>query len=192
MKNRWLLIGVAALALSVALGAIACGGGNGNKGGKATVAATQPARGTTPKATQPAGGTTPGATQPSGGATPKATQGSGGQPGAFTTVVATKNASMGTILTTFDGFTLYTFDSDTAGASSCTGSCQNTWPPLVITGAPSAGAGVSGTLGTIKRDDGSTQVTLDGKPLYMNSSDSGPGATNGDGIGGLWHVVSLN
>jgi predicted lipoprotein with Yx(FWY)xxD motif len=45
---------------------------------------------------------------------------------------------------------------------------------------PSAGAGVSGTLGTITRDDGTTQVTYNGRPLYHYSGDSAPGDTNGN------------
>jgi predicted lipoprotein with Yx(FWY)xxD motif len=51
---------------------------------------------------------------------------------------------------------------------------------------------VTGQLGTLTRDDGSKQVTYDGKPLYMYSSDASPGDTNGDGFGGLWHVVKLS
>jgi predicted lipoprotein with Yx(FWY)xxD motif len=59
-------------------------------------------------------------------------------------------------------------------------------------GEPTGGPGVDGELGTITRDDGSMQITYDGMPLYMCSSDPSPGDTNGDGFGGLWHVVSLD
>ena len=33
------------------------------------------------------------------------------------------------------------------------------------------------------------QVTLDGHPLYHFSGDAAAGDTNGNGIGGIWHVV---
>ncbi|MEX2159053.1 MAG: hypothetical protein WEB04_06575, partial [Dehalococcoidia bacterium] len=111
-------------------------------------------------------------------------------PGAFTTVVASENP-LGTILTTFDGYTLYTFDSDTAGTPTCLDACANTWPPMVSQGDPTGGQGVSGSLDLVERPDGVMQVTYDGTPLYMYSSDPSPGDTNGDGVGGVWHVVTL-
>ena len=175
MRKIWLLAGVALLGAALAIGAIACGDDD-DDGGDGP-AATQPA-GETPQATEPS--EVP--TSPGGEPT--------SAPGAFTTVVASENP-LGTILTTFDGYTLYTFDSDTAGVPTCTGDCANTWQPLVIPGAPTAGEGVSGTLDLVARDDGSMQVTLDGKPLYLYSGDPAVGDTNGDGFGGVWHVVTL-
>ena len=54
-----------------------------------------------------------------------------------------------------------------------------------------AGAGVDATLlGTITRDDGSTQVTYNGWPLYYFHEDAAPGDTNGQGVGGVWFLVS--
>jgi predicted lipoprotein with Yx(FWY)xxD motif len=65
------------------------------------------------------------------------------------------------------------------------------WPP--VTGIAHAGSGVSGTFGTIKRPDGSTQVTFDGHPVYEFSGDKAAGQVNGDGAqGGTWHVVTLS
>lgn len=82
-----------------------------------------------------------------------------------------------------NGMTLYTFTKDTAnsGTSACTGNCLVTWPALTVdSGAkPSAGDGVSGTLGTITRDDGAIQVTYNGLPLYFFKNDAKPGDTNG-------------
>jgi predicted lipoprotein with Yx(FWY)xxD motif len=79
--------------------------------------------------------------------------------------------------------TLYTFSKDTAGKSNCSGACAQNWPP-----AKSA-PGISGKVTTIKRSDGSSQVALDGHPLYRFSGDKQPGDANGDGLnafGGLW------
>ena len=54
-----------------------------------------------------------------------------------------------------------------------------------------AGEGVDATLlGTITRDDGSTQVTYNGWPLYYFHEDAAPGDTNGQGVGGVWFLVS--
>lgn len=44
-------------------------------------------------------------------------------------------------------------------------------------------------LGTIQRDDGSTQVTLNGWPLYYFAADAAPGDANGEGVAGAWFVA---
>jgi Secreted repeat of unknown function len=44
-------------------------------------------------------------------------------------------------------------------------------------------------LGTIKRADGTVQLTLHAWPLYRYAGDSAPGQTNGEGIGGTWFAV---
>ena len=82
---------------------------------------------------------------------------------------------------------------DTATASKCTGACAQIWPP--VTGPAAAGQGVSGTLGTITRSDGSKQTTYDGHPVYTYTADSGPGQANGTGLnvdGGVWHEVTAS
>jgi predicted lipoprotein with Yx(FWY)xxD motif len=88
------------------------------------------------------------------------------------------------------GFTLYWFAPDTPASSACNGTCAAYWPP--VTGTPSAGPGVTGRLGTIRRADGSTQATYDGHPLYTYVGDTAPGQANGNNLnlnGGLWHQV---
>jgi len=50
--------------------------------------------------------------------------------------------------------------------------------------------GVTGTFGTIKRSDGSTQATFNGHPLYTFTADTSPGQAKGNGLtafGGVWH-----
>ncbi|GAA1945016.1 COG4315 family predicted lipoprotein [Kitasatospora viridis] len=107
------------------------------------------------------------------------------------TVKVASNGTLGQIVTDGNGFTLYRFDSDTNSppTSNCTGSCAATWPAATVTGQPS-GSGVSGTLGTITRADGSKQLTLNGWPLYRYSGDSKAGQTNGQGIGGTWWAAT--
>ena len=96
------------------------------------------------------------------------------------------------LLTDARGLTLYSFAPDTSTKSACYGSCAAYWPP--VTGTPSAGAGVTGTLGTINRTDGTKQATYDGHPLYTYIGDSAPGTASGNNLnlnGGLWHDVPI-
>jgi len=69
-----------------------------------------------------------------------------------------------TLLTNATGFTLYSFAPDTPSRSNCNGTCAGYWPP--VTGTPAPGPGVTGTLGTITRSDGTTQAVYNGHPLY--------------------------
>ena len=95
-----------------------------------------------------------------------------------------------TVVTNAKGFTLYYFAPDTPTKSVCNGACAAYWPPVL--GAQQAGPGVTGTLGTIQRADGSTQATYNGHPLYTYIGDSGPGQANGNNInlnGGFWFEV---
>jgi predicted lipoprotein with Yx(FWY)xxD motif len=96
------------------------------------------------------------------------------------------------VLTNSKGLTLYWFAPDSATASQCSGTCAVYWPPVF--GKPAAGPGVTGTLGTIKRPDGTTQATYDGHPLYTYVGDGAPGQASGNNIdlnGGLWHEVPV-
>ena len=95
-----------------------------------------------------------------------------------------------TVLTSSKGFTLYSFAPDTPAASKCYGSCAVYWPP--VTGTAAASPGVPGRIGTIKRTDGSEQLTYNGHPLYTYIGDTAPGQARGNNInlnGGLWHEV---
>jgi predicted lipoprotein with Yx(FWY)xxD motif len=108
---------------------------------------------------------------------------------------ALKTAKIGgaTVLTNARGFTLYWFAPDTATKSNCNGSCAHFWPP--VKGPVSAGSGVTGTLATIKRADGSVQATWNGHPLYTYIGDTGPGQAKGNGLnlsGGVWHEVTIS
>ena len=172
IKRRFALLALAAVA-ALSIFAVACGDDDDDDGGASTPQATEPA-GDTPEATEPAG-ETPEATEPAAGGS--------------ATIVTADAGALGTILTTSDGFTLYTFDNDTAGSgeSACYDACASTWPPFPVADATASGA--DGDIGTITRTDGSPQTTYNGKPLYMFSGDAAPGDTNGDGLGGVWHVA---
>jgi predicted lipoprotein with Yx(FWY)xxD motif len=124
-----------------------------------------------------------------------ATASSGGQAPASATAggtqLRTTMISGVSVLINSAGRTLYSFAPDTPTRSACYGECASYWPP--VTGSPTAGPGVTlSKIGTIRRTDGSVQVTYDGHPLYTYIGDSGPGQANGNNVnlnGGLWLVV---
>ena len=91
----------------------------------------------------------------------------------------------GKILTTPEGRTVYTFDRDAPGASSCYGGCAEEWPPVAAAGD----AQPFGHMSVVARTDGTHQWAYDGKPLYLYDDDDAPGDMEGDGEGGVWHVV---
>jgi predicted lipoprotein with Yx(FWY)xxD motif len=97
-----------------------------------------------------------------------------------------------TLLTDAKGLTLYWFAPDKPDKSVCYGDCAAYWPP--VAGHMSAGPGVTGTIGTINRTDGTTQATYDGHPLYTYIGDHAPGQDGGNNInlnGGFWHDVPV-
>jgi predicted lipoprotein with Yx(FWY)xxD motif len=123
-----------------------------------------------------------------------AVAGAGG-PGPASATGALKAESIGgvSVLANAEGLTLYWFAPDTATRSNCNGSCAAYWPP--VKGPATAGPGVTGRLGTIKRSDGTTQATYNGHPLYTYIGDTAPGQAHGNGLnlnGGLWHEVTVS
>jgi predicted lipoprotein with Yx(FWY)xxD motif len=97
------------------------------------------------------------------------------------------------VLTDAQGKTLYWFAIDTSSKSNCSGSCATYWPP--VKGPVTAGSGVTGTLGTITRSDGTKQATYLGHPLYTYVADSAPGQNKGNGLnlsGGLWYEMTVS
>ena len=90
----------------------------------------------------------------------------------------------GSQLVDSQGAPLYSNEQEKGGTIACTGGCTSIWLPLAAPGSgqPTAGDGVSGKLGTIKRPDGARQVTLDGGPLYRFAQDGSSGKATGDGV----------
>ena len=109
------------------------------------------------------------------------------------TTPAAKTIGGQQVLTNAAGFTLYWFVPDTSTTSKCTGSCATYWPP--VKGPATAMSGVTGTLGTITRSDGTTQATYDGHPLYTYAGDTAAGEAKGNGLnasGGLWYEMTVS
>lgn len=82
------------------------------------------------------------------------------------------------------GRTVYTFDKDEMNKSNCAGGCLTAWPVF----AASAGAAALGDFGLIEAS-GAKQWTVKGKPLYYFAGDTKAGERNGEGKGGVWHMV---
>jgi predicted lipoprotein with Yx(FWY)xxD motif len=114
-------------------------------------------------------------------------------PAATGTGLKTTTIGGTTVLTNAKGFTLYSFAPDTPATSKCYGSCAAYWPP--VTGTPAASSTLPGRVGTLKRTDGSEQLTYNGHPLYTYVGDSAPGQARGNNLnlnGGLWHEIRVS
>ena len=125
----------------------------------------------------------------------------GGHPAAGTPVVNTRDlAGLGTVLVNTAGRTIYSPEQEAHGRILCTGSCLSFWFPVAVKTAAGlhAPGGVTGVLGTIRRhDDGLTQLTYNGRPLYTFRLDRSPGQAHGsnfaDSFGGTsftWQAVT--
>jgi predicted lipoprotein with Yx(FWY)xxD motif len=124
---------------------------------------------------------------------PSASAAGSSSPAAGGNTIKTTTISGATVLTNSQGFTLYWFAPDTSTTSKCNGSCATIWPP--VKAPATAGTGVTGTIGEIKRSDGSMQATYNGHPLYTYKADTAPGQANGNNVnasGGVWHEVTVS
>jgi predicted lipoprotein with Yx(FWY)xxD motif len=126
------------------------------------------------------------AASPSANPTPVASSG---------TTIGVGSTRLGQVIVGGNGRTVYLFVADSGTKSSCnSAACVQAWPPVLTTGVPQAAAGVNASLlGTTTRQDGTTEVTFAGHPLYYFISDKQAGDVSGQGInafGGPWYVVS--
>jgi predicted lipoprotein with Yx(FWY)xxD motif len=101
----------------------------------------------------------------------------------------------------WEEFPVYSYTKDTATTSNCTGGCAIGWPPLLTNGKPALESMLATTsVGTLKRPDGTTQVTYGGKPLYLFAYEgiapqgvgyAATGSGNGAKVGGgIFDLVS--
>lgn len=128
----------------------------------------------------------------SSAANTQAAQTTGSPSGAV--LVKSASSALGTVLVDSQGMTLYHLSGEQNGKFICTSSaCVGIWHPLI---APSGGApsGEVGSLGAVKRPDGTVQVTYKGTPLYTFTGDQKSGETKGQGIKdvGTWSVIETS
>jgi len=111
-----------------------------------------------------------------------------GASGAAVTVITT---TKGSALGDAQGRALYLFTPDNAGKPTCTGACAAKWPPAGAPSSPVPGPGVDAAkLATATHPEAGPQLSYNGHPLYLFSGDAKPGDTNGEGLGGIWYLVS--
>jgi predicted lipoprotein with Yx(FWY)xxD motif len=87
-------------------------------------------------------------------------------PGLVRTIMDKK---LGEVLTTSEKQAIYTWKSEPKGKIRCTGACAKAWPPVLVKKGvviPMHYSGIKGDFGTIRRPDGSRQLTLDRRALY--------------------------
>ncbi len=106
--------------------------------------------------------------------------------------------SLGKVLAAPNAHTLYRLSPETKTHVLCASStCLGIWKPLTVrskTTTVHLPAGVTGTVGFLKRGTNRYQVTLSSHPLYTFVSDSRSGQANGQRIksfGGTWFVIKV-
>jgi predicted lipoprotein with Yx(FWY)xxD motif len=182
---------MAASVLATSLGLLTAGCGDKHKAVPSSGGLAQP---TSPGMESP--GMSPGTEAPES-SPPASTESPGASvsPSPGPVMINAKDTSVGKVLVDDKGMTLYLFDKDKDGKSSCTGECATQWPPVVTTDNPTAGQGVNAAwLGTTDRSDGTKQVTYHNHPLYRYSKDTKPGDMAGQGVeafGAKWYVVDV-
>ncbi|MEV5608154.1 hypothetical protein [Streptomyces sp. NPDC052225] len=112
--------------------------------------------------------------------------------GTATLAVSTAEKVDGTVVTDADGYVLYRFDEDSAKPTkvTCHGTCATLWPAAAPKGDITV-KGVDRTLvSTVRRTDGTTQLTLAGWPLYRYAQDDEPREAYGQGVDGTWFAIT--
>jgi predicted lipoprotein with Yx(FWY)xxD motif len=172
MIKNWMA--AAACAAGVALAASACTSSSGTTSNQATAPP--------PSSSAPAQASSPAAA---------ASESSGS---AETVDLKSISGIPGMALVDEEGKALYLWEADKDGKSTCTGPCAAAWPPVTTSGPPQAGSGIDKSLlGTVKRDDGTEQVTYSGHPLYYFVGDTAAGMAKGQGskaFGASWYVLN--
>lgn len=116
-------------------------------------------------------------------------------PSATGTIITTGDSEFGTMLFNEKKQAIYIWERENSEKPECYGDCAEAWPPVLTDGEPqAAGETKKDLLSTVERDDGSTQVTYNGHPLYYYAHE-GPGEVECHNIsthGGLWWVIQPN
>ncbi len=130
-----------------------------------------------------------------GGSTnpPAPATGGNGSAAVISTATVTVKGQSETVLTDGQGRTLYYFTADTATQSAVSSNLAKIWHPLLFTGSggPTSSTSLTGKLNVLTDTNGN-QVEYNGHPLYTFSGDTAPGQANGEGVAGMWYVVTPN
>ncbi|SKB52821.1 Predicted lipoprotein with conserved Yx(FWY)xxD motif [Arthrobacter sp. 49Tsu3.1M3] len=162
--KKHLSIGLSAFALAALLSG--CGGGTTTTPTSAAPATSAPAESSAPASSTPSS--------------------------MSAAVLSVGESKAGQIVVADQGLSVYFFAKNTkdSGNSVCTGACLTSWPAVTSPTATPPVNGVTGKVGTIPTADGKMQVTINGLPIYYYSKDQTAGDINGQGVGGVWYLVS--
>lgn len=110
------------------------------------------------------------------------------------TIKLNNDPTLGNILTSANGVTLYTFAKDVSGSSACLGGCLDSWPIFYVEETAVDTGLESADFGTVTHDNGAKQTTYKGWPLYYYAPSGdgvveASGSTLGDGVGAVWFVA---
>jgi predicted lipoprotein with Yx(FWY)xxD motif len=109
----------------------------------------------------------------------------------LTSLKIVTDATLGTYLADGNGRALYVFTNDTTSTSTCDATCMQEWQPVIVNATPTMMTGVSSSLvGTSMMADGTTQLTLNGHPVYFHADDMTSGQISGQGMDSSWFLVS--
>jgi predicted lipoprotein with Yx(FWY)xxD motif len=108
----------------------------------------------------------------------------------YTLMVASRPKT-GSYLTDGTGRALYVFTRDTAGASTCTGSCLAAWPAFSADTVVAPSLVKASDFSPITRADGVRQLAYMNRPLYYYASDRDGGDLLGDGINNVWFPANV-
>lgn len=107
-------------------------------------------------------------------------------------VLISQSPALGQYLTDTSGKTLYVFTKDSAGTSTCTGSCLAKWPAFSASTVTAPSVLKPSDFSAISRADGVNQTAWMGMPLYYYSGDTKPGDVNGQGFNNVWYVANVS
>ena len=111
------------------------------------------------------------------------------------TTIELGDSQYGQVLFDEGGQAIYLFDKETSDTSECYDDCAAEWPPVLTEGEPRVGEGLDESLlGTTERDDGTTQVTYNGHPLYFYAHEGKDEVRchNVPGFGGIWLALGAD
>jgi predicted lipoprotein with Yx(FWY)xxD motif len=172
--KKHLSMGLSAFALAALLSG--CAGTSGT-GTSTTPAAATTAPGSTAAGSAPASTSAP---APAPAPAPAATD------------LKVADSTAGRIVVDGKGMSVYFYAKDVKGSgrSACTGGCLQSWPPVLAAADTPTADGVTGTVGTIATPAGKRQLTINGMPVYYYAEDQAAGDILGQGVGGVWSLVT--
>jgi predicted lipoprotein with Yx(FWY)xxD motif len=107
---------------------------------------------------------------------------------------AVQTGTLGIVVTDGAGRVVYGSDKDATDppTSHCTGACAQQWLPVVVAQGdePDLEGVQPDKVGRVTRDDGSSQLTIGGWPVYVNKDDTGELKKAAADADGTWFPVS--